>query len=271
MSETTCRCGKPTRDEAYVCEDCLTALARVLGDVPWVDEQLEISITRQKASVLGGGSRGTGTPLPWHEKASDAKRSLHSLLATWVQFCVEEHVRDRGATLDWPADNLQSMSRWLLWRVDGLAFHDLGNEAVDEITDSVAQAERIIFWRKRDRVYLGTCDHKPDGEDCAGEVYAGEGQQFGHCETCDRGYSVDQRRQDLNDQLDDRLFTAAEIARLCTYLGLEQPRERVRKQVNSWHKRERITSPSHNAAGDPVFRYGEIKTLLFAQYRRDTA
>jgi hypothetical protein len=36
MSATTseCRCGRPTRDDAYVCEDCGSSLARALGDVP---------------------------------------------------------------------------------------------------------------------------------------------------------------------------------------------------------------------------------------------
>ena len=272
-----CTCGKPTKDNAYVCEDCLTALAKALGEIPWTDEQLEISITKQRASAIGGGgTRSTGTPLPWHEKASDAQRSLHATLSTWVRFCIEEHVRNRGASTEWPADNLASMSRWMLWRVDGLAFHEAGSEVVDEITDAVAQAQRIVFWRKRERVYLGRCDAtiEPEGAEsykCEGDVYAEQGAIYGSCEHCAAPYSVEKRRADLHRELDDRLCTAAEIARLATYLGLEQPRERVRKQVNSWHKRERITASGHSPEGDPVFRYGAVKALLFTQYARDTA
>ena len=33
---------------------------------------------------------------------------------------------------DLPADNLVALSRWLLWRVDGLGLHDIGPEAVAE-------------------------------------------------------------------------------------------------------------------------------------------
>lgn len=258
-----CTCGKPTKDNAYVCEDCLTALAKALGDVPWLDEELDISITRQKASALGGGSRSRTTPLPWHEKASDAKRALHGLLATWVRFCAEEHVRDRGADAAWPADNLTAMSRWLLWRVDGLAFHDLGGDAVDEITNAVAQGERIVFWRKRERVYLGPCGTAlTDESACDGDVYADAGQEFGYCQACGFPFKVDARRAALEQQLDDRLCTASEIARLAVYLGLDQSREQVRNRVNQWHSRNRISPNGHNPDGDPVFRYGEVRALL---------
>lgn len=304
MSETTCTCGKPTRDDAYVCDDHRDELARDLGEMPWIDEQLDISITRQKGAGTAGGSGSTDKPLPWHDKASTAKRALHATLATWVRLCVEERV-DHGGSEDWPADTIPAMSRWLLHRVDGLAFRDFGFEAVEQIANAAGEARRIVFWKRASRVYLGRCEgaqsetpHDPvtcqcachDGygqactvvggcglgateeQPCPGEVYADPGNPVGHCDVCARGYSVDVKRANLERELDDKLYTAAEIARLSTFLGLEVPRDRVRQQINLWHKRDRITPSGHDEKGSPRFRYGAVKALLYATYAtRDSA
>ena len=56
-----------------------------------------------------------------------------------------------------PDDNLPALSRWLLWRVDGLALHDIGPEVVVEVTSAVAHCHRLID-RPADRQYLGVCD-----------------------------------------------------------------------------------------------------------------
>src|SRR5690606_39238814 len=92
---------------------------------------------------------------------------------------------------DLPSDDLPAISRWLLWRVDGLALHDIGPEAVDEITDAVAQCHRLVD-RRPDRQYLGTCSaDKPDGETCAAELYAYPGRRSIVCPTCEVEWDID--------------------------------------------------------------------------------
>lgn len=277
MSE--CRCGKPTRDDAYVCDDCSTGLSRALGDIAWLDDELETTITRQRAATYDGSTSGTGDkPLPWHERAADARRTLHGLLVSWVRFCDEEDIR---GIPQWQArDNLTSLARWMLHCVRGLSLHDIGPDAVDEITDAVAECERVVFWKRRSRTYLGPCGQKVTDEwdevvtlACPGEVYAEENADVGTCDECGQGVTVAIRKADLNKQLDDRLCTAAEIARLSTYLGLDVPRDRVRKQVNTWHARKLVTPASKDHEGNPLFRYGAVRTLLYATYvtRRDAS
>ena len=57
MSETECRrCGRPARDAAYYCEECGNALSVALGEIPWLDEELEVTISGQR------GRATTGTP-----------------------------------------------------------------------------------------------------------------------------------------------------------------------------------------------------------------
>lgn len=269
--DNTCRaCRTPTRDAAYLCDTCRLALDIALGDTPWVSEELDITISRQKGVNLnGGGSRSAETPLPWHDRASEARRHLHGILVAWVRYCTDEHVR---GTPTWTArDTLPSMSRWLLHCTHGLTLDEIGPDAYEEITKAVADAKRIIFWKKRSRVYLGPCDNTittddaPD-EDCAGEVYADEGTPVGNCDQCDHGVTVVIRQAELNAALDDRLCTASELARLAVILGLDVPREAVRKKVHYWHRHKRIAEHTTDANGHPMFRYGEVRTMLYTEF-----
>jgi hypothetical protein len=66
------------------------------------------------------------------------------VLVSWVRFCAEERVRNSSPHRGLPDDTLTEISKWLLWRVDGLALLDIGPEAVDEITAAVAACHRLI-------------------------------------------------------------------------------------------------------------------------------
>ena len=266
MSE--CRCGKPTRDDAFVCETCMSELHQALGEVPFLDEQLDISNTRQRSTAGHGDSGESG--LPWDDAASVAKRALHATLATWVRFCDEDGIRHQSPSSGFPADNAKAMSRWLIWRIDGLGLHELGSDAFDEITNAAAEARRIVFRKPAPKVYLGTCTAIVNLEECGHSVYAVKGGLEGHCTApdCRAAYDVRGSQERLEELLDSRLCTAAEIAHLSTYLGLHVSRERVRKQINLWHKRERVVSKGLAENGDPRFRYGDVRVLLAATYQQ---
>jgi hypothetical protein len=278
MTANECRCGRPTRDAAYVCDQCVERLARALGDCGWTDVELETTITRQRGIPTTGGAPSAERGLPWHERGAEARRNLHGLLVSWVRFCGEERVR--GVPTWQPTDRVVSLSRWLLHCVDGLALHDIGPEAVDEITDAVAECQRIVFYKRRSRVYLGVCEQPvidDEGEEyaavvCEGEVYAEEGAPVGTCDDCGQGVTVAIRRTELERKLDDRLCTAAEIARLSTYLGLDADRDKVRQRVHYWHRHKRVMPRGSGDDDAPLFRYGEVRSMLYAEFAtRDAA
>ena len=256
MSEThECRCGRPTRDAAYVCETCGERLSRALGEIPWLADELETTITRQKGAAYNGTSaKGAETPSPVHWGASEARTHLRAVLVSWVLFCAAERVRNASPHRGLPDDDLPAISRWLMWRVDGLSLHDIGPEAVDEITDAVATCHRMVD-RPADRQYLGRCDVCSEGR-----LYARPGGEWARCDTCEAKVEAEAIRARLLDELDDRLCTAAEIAHLSTYLGLRADREQVRKRINQWHKRKRIESES--MFDEPAFRFGIVWRLL---------
>lgn len=263
MNETICRCGKPTKDHASFCDDCGDLLARALGDVPWLTEELEVTITRQKGvdyRGVGGGKGGKKpaerpSPVVWG--ASDARTHLKALLVSWALFCQAEDVRNSSPYPGLPDDNLPALSRWLMWRVDGLALNEIGADAVEEITSAVAHCHRLID-RPADRQYLGRCGE----EDCPGRLYARPGSDVARCDDCGTPVQADTLREGLLAELDDRLCTASEIARLSTYLGLKADREQVRKRINQWAKRGLARHPS--VTGETVFRFGEVYARLVA-------
>lgn len=287
----TCRCGKPLTDRGHwTCDECLTDLARLLGsDMTWIAQQLEVSISRQRGVGNGAGAPSTGpTPLPWNEWASKCERKLRGLLVHWTKAVHTAHVAARGGVADVlplgdsPDWSITDMARWLTWRVDGLAHHPFGRAMLQQLSGAAEAATRCVTWKRIGRVYLGTCDGTlPDPEQtdqtvqpCDGEVYADEDEDHGECEQCARVYAVDLRRRSMETELDARLFPAAEIARLSTFLGLDMPRDQVRKRVNLWHHRGRIQAAGHvpptrpGAEPTPLFRYGEVRALLYRDNAR---
>lgn len=259
MSETTCKCGRPTREYRSFCDACEGELSKALGDIPWLDEELEVTITKRKGidyRRVGGGKGGKREqPSPPEWTSSNARAHLKGVLVAWVRFCLDEQVRNQSPHQGAPEDDLTAISRWLMWRVDGLSLHDIGAEAVEEIVSAVAHCHRLIDSPPQ-RQYLGVCDQCDDGR-----LYARPGGRWARCNACDAATEADAIRDRLLGELDDRLCTAAEIAHLSTYLGLKADRTQVRKRINQWHKRERITA-EHAFAPDPVFRFGIVWRLL---------
>ncbi len=260
------RCTRPT--EGYCCDTCGDELARALGDITWLDDELEVTITRQKGvdyrNVGGssGGKKASERPSPVVWGASEARTDLKAVLVSWALFCRDEGVRNQNPHAGLPDDTLPALSAWLLWMVDGLMLVEIGAEAVDEITSAVAHCHRLID-RPADRQYLGAC---PTCD--TGRLFARAGSAWATCEDCDTGHPADEIRTRLLAELDDRLCTAAEIAHLSTYLGLQADREQVRKRINQWGKRGQIVEHP-GVTDETTFRFGEVYAkLAAAEYER---
>lgn len=259
-TEQVCKCGRPTTE--YFCQHCGDELARALGDVPALEEELETTISRQQGvdyrSAGGSGGKPTERPSPVHWGASEARTHLKALLVSWALFCEAEGIRNSSPYPGLPEDNLRALSAWLMWRVDGLALHDIGADAVEEITSAVAHCHRLID-RPADRQYLGNCQQ----QDCLGRLYARPGAAVAKCDDCATPVQADTLREGLLAELDDRLCTASEIARLSTYLGLKADREQVRKRINQWNARG-LLDKHPSVTAEVTFRFGEVYARLVA-------
>lgn len=251
--DRTCNCGKPLNAVDTICPACADTLAQALGDVPWLDEQLDISATRAKGidyRTLGNSGKGakkpSERPLPGNRAASEAQSHLRAILVSWSLLLADEH--DGRDNL--PADNLPAISRWLMWRIDYLARHDVGQEAHDEITAAVNRCRRVID-RRPDRWYAGPCN------ECDADVYANTKNGDCACE-CGAVYDVKARRDWLIAEAEDRLADATTIARAVSWLGT-QPLTAAR--VRKWAERDRIAAKGHDGRR-PLYRIGDAITLL---------
>lgn len=244
----SCNCGKPTRDDAYVCEDCLGDLARALGDVPWLVEQLDITLTKSRGIdyTALGGSPSSERPLMIPQAAYDASTGLRQALVMWVRFCDEETIRNQSPKAGMPADTPQAMSAWLLWRVDGLGLSDLGCDAVSEITRAVGRARQVID-RPAERKYAGPCA-------CGRDLYSKPGAKLTKCKGCEREYDVDDMLAWMRAGVLGRLVTAHEGA---TLLGrFELPT--AQKTIDSWHDRKRLLDHGRNAEGRLLYLIDDL-------------
>lgn len=243
---TTCTCGKPTRDDAYVCEDCLTLLAQALGNVPWLDEQLEVTLTKQRAAPTEGTTPSSEKQLPYHPQAADALHRLRATLVSWVRFCEDEGVRHRGGEQDTPDNTLAAMSRWLMWRVDGLALHDLGPRAVEEIVGAEQAAMRVID-RPAERKYVGPCE-------CGRDLYAKPAAKEVQCQGCETTFEVADYEKWMMERLHGHLVTAREGSTLLCRFGLETKRDTIDK----WQSRGHVVIKGHNAAGHALYLLDDL-------------
>lgn len=167
MSECQ-RCERPVQD-ARICTLCGRDLERALGNVPMLEAELNLTITRQRRfTPQSDGSRGSETPVVFHVKASEAYWTLRNILVSWAKFYAEEC----GADL--PADTLAALSRFLLKRAEWLRHHELALDAVNEITDAVRHAARLIDApANRTTFGVGPCPEvDTSGTHCCGEVRA---------------------------------------------------------------------------------------------------
>jgi hypothetical protein len=155
-------CGRPTRDTLALCNGCLWALECDLGDVAWLDEQLELVLSR--LAVLGehNGGRSAETPMPVHPGALKARSDLRAALVGWVRDMAD-------GTTHWPADTLPAMAGWLLKRIDRIAVHPAAGDIHGEIVGAVRFAARVIdLPANRTTFPVGPCPELG----CTGEIRA---------------------------------------------------------------------------------------------------
>lgn len=271
MTTNECiRCERPARDAAYCCDQCADSLAKALGDVPWLDEQLDITISRQQGIDYRRGSGGKGAkkpaerPLPYSTGASDARTALRGLLVSWVRFCSEEGVRHRERDDALPADTLIAMSRWMLWRVDGLMLHDIAADAIDELTSAVAHCHRLVD-RPADRWFAGPCN------ECDTDLYAKAGSRSVTCKGCGLVYDVAERREWLWNAAQDHLATASEIARAVVVWGNPTAGEaKLVDRIRKWAERALLVPHGHvtvRGKERALYRVGDVMQRLEVEAR----
>lgn len=271
----TCPCGAPVNG-ASICATCHKTLQIALGDISshWCD--LDTVKGRQTRYGGAGGGRGGEKPLPidarfahWNDDGSRMEEAVRSTMSTWARVVMDERPVIYAPTHDaclhvtcsvarrshWPADNIPSVCRYLLGHADWVRTQHWAPDLLDELTDTAEQLRRMVD-RPADRWFAGPCDV------CKRDLYAKTGAPSVECKECQVTYDVQERRGWLLDQINDQLYTAAELARAVSWLGSEPlTPERIRK----WAQRKRITAHGTvmvKGREYPTYRVSDAASLL---------
>lgn len=254
-------CDRPRPGHRQLCGACEADLTRALGDVPWLAQQLDITLARQGSHA--GGGRSANIPLPYDPRATEAAYVLRSRLVGWVRVLGESRVHGPrcascGHTSCWltvatPEDDLAAMARWLLARGERLVMHAAAEEAVDEICSAVWSAIRLVD-RLVAYVYAGPCAN------CGASMFARPGATIVRCRPCKVDYEVETRREWMREQCEDLLGSPSYVAMICTGLGAPVSPSTVRV----WISRKKIL-PRHfvrpmteDGKPRPLYRVGDV-------------
>ncbi|MBO0820872.1 MAG: hypothetical protein J2P26_08500 [Nocardiopsaceae bacterium] len=235
-----CGCGRPVHNQHATCPTCLTKLTAALDLIGWLADQLEVSLTRQRAGGVTGASHTTATAtLPWHDAAAQAADRLRRTLAGWVRTCRHElHLTGPG-TPD-PHD-LVALAGWLTAHLGDLARHRAGHRAAVEITAAVRHAIAATDDHGPELEFTGPCPR------CRRDLYRTPGETLVTCGGCGAAWDADTLRARLRRQIADRLVTAHEGAFLLCLLG-----HPIRQAtIDTWHQRRRLVERGH-VGGDPT-------------------
>lgn len=205
-------CSRPVSD-TRLCRGCLDQLTGELRQVPWLVEQLTITLTRQARVGQRNGRRGTETPLVFHLAASVDLETLRDGLGMWCQAVAKQ----RGVTVDAAHDPVE-YAAWLLRWAGEVAQHEAADELHGDILAMTKAARRTIDLAPELR-YVGPCDgHRAIVDDtigCGKDLYASPNAHTVTCRTdgCDAEYNIETRRIWLLEQAVDQLRTVAQLSR----------------------------------------------------------
>jgi hypothetical protein len=211
----------------------------------------ELDVTRYRLSAVAAWSgapvAGGTTPLPFDPRAAQAALELHRVLDVWAARL--ETAANPGRPV-----HTAGLARWLTHRHDELAGRPDAPAAAVDIGRVVTAGWRAVD-RPADRVYAGACD-------CGEQLYAGPTAATVVCRGCDSEHVIATRRERMLAELDSRLMTGAEIARLGTYFGQITDRERARGLIKVWAARGLVVARGHSKAGAPLYPFGEVLDRL---------
>jgi hypothetical protein len=289
LNAATCAtCDRPVPGTEYACASCAHRARRHLdqiADLAGPARDVAHGQTRRGPAVAGGHSSEARLPInPTARQRFDAAQNAVTTVARHVAETRGMPITDRPAaagplcpaaarrldcwhrscdTIRETSDALAIAAWWLLGHIDWLRHRPEGPEVFATL-EAAAKALARLTDRPPDLVVVGACT-------CGAGLYAQAGAGTVRCRDCGERWDVERSRETLRARLDGMLMTAAEIATMAVVGDPDANRTRVRKLINQWATRRRIIEHGHNAAGDPLYRFGEVMTRLTVESQRSVA
>lgn len=275
MSENDCQyCQKPVGDGAALCDKDTRYLRQHLQTVPTLVRELRTALSKQAVVINNHPAPPEDeTRLPYNLGASRVLDDLAGVLLSWVKLVHEEKTTLRSEQLGngpitywedrWPMPRTESPSAyagWLIPHLDWLRRHDAAGDCRDEVAAVVFRASRVID-RDDDRLFIGTCRGSTTDDPgfiCPEQLYAAQTDTILQCRRCGTTHDVEARRESALTQAEDKVETAATIARALARAGMGITGERI----YNWSKRDKLeTVGRHSRTGKPLYRVGDVMDL----------
>lgn len=182
-------------------------------------------------------------PSPIDLHVSDLMREIEDKIARFYGHILADETDWTPATSHMPGLLADVARRYGHFTADdqlALGFCDDAHEYREKV--------RKALERPAPPTYIGPCQ----GDNCGGELYVREGRDAGTCRECGQPFTLAEQRRWLDEQMEHRLMTLAEIPRALKILGIETKPGTVRK----WAERERLVE-----ATDGLYRLADAKEL----------
>jgi len=257
------------RTAAYLCADCALALrdSLVILCVRSLDgngvpqscllDELRMTATHQARISENVGGPGAEIPLPFHIKAMAHLRGTTSALHRWAFEYGLGNATDPFSADIRRASSPYGYGQWLIRNIIRIMkFESCGQFAID-VEHRIGSITRIID-RPPVQWFAGPCP------ECGADLYGQDGKDVVKCRECSGTFDRGERRDELLAMVTDVLATAAEISRATHLIDARV----TPVMLTHWHHRGRLPRRGANAAGDALYRMGDVLAVINERERR---
>lgn len=246
-------CANPASN-GFLCRGCTSKLSGDLKAIPWLLEELEVTLSRQDCLSESSDRSSDEQPLPLNMRAVEVRIDLNSTLAAW-----SVHLAGRFDGLDasviWTELRL---AQYLLEHISDMLTDPSAGQFADEISDIRRRAQRAID-KPVQRVFAGPCD------DCETDLYAHPSKAEVECKNpeCGAVYDIEERRRWLLGKAEDQLLTATEMSRaLSGLIGEKLTPAKIRGMA---HRGKLTVYPPIRPNGHPRYKVGQVRDLVLEE------
>lgn len=252
-------CSSPNceylQHNGFLCRTCTDKLRGDLSAVPWLMEDLEVTICRLDKLNDPSGRSGGEKPLPIRLHAMEARRDLNNTLASWAM-----HIAGRLDGLSGSGWDEIRLAAFLHANLNTILTDPSAGEIADEIGYARRMAQRTID-KPEPRVFVGPC------ELCDMDMYAHPSAAEVTCKNPDceaDTYPIESRRRWLLGKAQDQLLTAIDMSRALAGL-LPKEKAITASMLRGLAHRGRLTqhAPLPDQPRRPRYQVGQLLGILF--------
>ena len=265
MTEHNCPiCSRQLSADRFVCRECEKTATADLSSIAtfanWCDsKRARIGSTWS----IGGGSRASERPIPFDPRVTLVIQPIHNDLAGWARIVWDEAPAATDEKI--PGLDTASVARWLVGHVSWMSTTEHAPTAFKAWERARISLEGL-FDSPPEKVYLGPCNADTEFGPCPESLYKDVEVQAATipCPRCGRDVSVDDRRSELADDVENYLGTARELSRL---LRLVLGEEASPKMLWAYARHGLIQSHGVRVEHDTLGRKREVPTYRIGEVR----